>query len=599
MRRALAVLTLLASLAAGALSGCRPAGSMLFSGPDGPVPLRQERAVGVYRLRRPVAAVAGDRACYLEYSGAAGGRVLRLLGPDGEPVAERALIDIQGGPGRILVPLPPDRPFSRIVIEPPPDRGLVVHAMGLAAAEAGFAAEDGVPTGGMQVRSWRRDERGWEVQLEEPGLPGPAPGSGPAWRLELDLECRPAFPWARFRAAESVARGLAGAVAPQSAGAQAAGSRPPYTGPERAAALIIVSDGREERRFLYQGLSGRRSLYLYPALVPFVPRRVRVEPLAGSRLWLDGLSLVPGVDSPGDDPAAPDARALPGVPLPGPLVPLPADPGVVLAYPREAWRDPLYELYSWSLFPEVLIFDTADYAAQARFFKRLAFFVEKRGYRGRLAADREIENLHGFNAHDYRAEDLARFFQQAAEQEFPLLPEEEQLRGILIANGILERREGVFLPGRGAVISISRSSGPLLRRHLLTHEAFHGVFFMSEAYRESARALWDELGEGERAFWLLFFRWVGYDTADEYLSANELQAYLFQQERRWVGSYFRGVTAGRLLSAYPDRRGDILGFLGDDPGSFERRFDTLERALIETVNLEGGRVVELTELPGP
>ena len=81
----------------------------------------------------------------------------------------------------------------------------------------------------------------------------------------------------------------------------------------------------------------------------------------------------------------------------------------VLLYDPEHWRQPDYELFSWTRFPGILIMDTASYAVQSRFFKRLAFYVEKRGYRGRLIPEEEFAGLHGFNAHDYRAEDLARF----------------------------------------------------------------------------------------------------------------------------------------------------------------------------------------------
>ena len=52
---------------------------------------------------------------------------------------------------------------------------------------------------------------------------------------------------------------------------------------------------------------------------------------------------------------------------------------------------------------------------------------------GRLVGNEEFAGLHGFNAHDYRAEDLARFFQSAREQLFTLNPEEELLEQILAA----------------------------------------------------------------------------------------------------------------------------------------------------------------------
>jgi hypothetical protein len=59
------------------------------------------------------------------------------------------------------------------------------------------------------------------------------------------------------------------------------------------------------------------------------------------------------------------------------LSPLLSDPGLILEYPQSQWRDSRYELFSWADFPSILILDSADYAIQSAFFKRLAFFVEK------------------------------------------------------------------------------------------------------------------------------------------------------------------------------------------------------------------------------
>ncbi|MDR0721053.1 MAG: hypothetical protein LBF78_15590, partial [Treponema sp.] len=106
-------------------------------------------------------------------------------------------------------------------------------------------------------------------------------------------------------------------------------------------------------------------------------------------------------------------RVYPAPDRPFPDEPIPADPGLVLDYPRTAWRDSRYEVFRWESFPSVLVFDFADYAVQDRFLKRLAFYVEKAEFRGRLAEDREIASLHGWNAHDYRSQDLAAFFEAA------------------------------------------------------------------------------------------------------------------------------------------------------------------------------------------
>ena len=54
------------------------------------------------------------------------------------------------------------------------------------------------------------------------------------------------------------------------------------------------------------------------------------------------------------------------------------------------------------------------------FFRRLSYFVEKKGFRGSLMTNSELEGMHGWNAHDYRPEDLALFYTVADKQDFPL-----------------------------------------------------------------------------------------------------------------------------------------------------------------------------------
>ncbi|HSV93700.1 MAG TPA: hypothetical protein VLH81_11515, partial [Desulfobacterales bacterium] len=53
--------------------------------------------------------------------------------------------------------------------------------------------------------------------------------------------------------------------------------------------------------------------------------------------------------------------------------PIPSDPGLILDWRRSTWRDPDAEVFAWSRLPEALIFDTATYEVQERYFRRLAF----------------------------------------------------------------------------------------------------------------------------------------------------------------------------------------------------------------------------------
>jgi hypothetical protein len=230
-----------------------------------------------------------------------------------------------------------------------------------------------------------------------------------------------------------------------------------------------------------------------------------------------------------------------------------ADPGLVLSWPEESWKEKGYIVFRWDAFPQVLIFDTADYAVQDRLFKRLAFFVEKRGFRGRLARDEEIGPLHGWNAHDYRAGDLAAFFAAAEEAAFPLLPEELELRALLLDAGVLSRRGGKIVPGTGAVISVSRESEDYLRRRFMAHESFHGIFFIDEDFRDFSRRRWEGLSEPARRFILAYFDFQTYDINDMELVINELMAHVLQQDESQAGAYFGETLPNRMIARSPRR----------------------------------------------
>lgn len=263
--------------------------------------------------------------------------------------------------------------------------------------------------------------------------------------------------------------------------------------------------------------------------------------------------------------AEPPAAFLLASSAPGsfPVVPVTADPGLVLSYRQEAWRDPRYEVFRWERFPGILIFDTADYAVQERLFKRLAFFVEKAGFRGRLSSDSEIADLHGWNAHDYRAEDLAAFFDLAARTSFPLNAEERELFAVLESAGIVKTEAGRILPGTGAIISISRESVGYLRTLFMAHEAWHGLFFIDSGFRDFAAERYAALPEEPKRFLKAYFDSRRYDVGDAYLMKNELMAYVLQQPLGLVGRYFGDTLPTRLEK--DERRRRALPSRSDGP----------------------------------
>ena len=223
------------------------------------------------------------------------------------------------------------------------------------------------------------------------------------------------------------------------------------------------------------------------------------------------------------------------------LEPVRTDPGLILNYKTSQWRTADYELYEWDRFPQILFFDTRNYEVQDRLFRRLAYFVEKQGYKGRLLTNEELGDMHGYNAHDYSAESMANFFNKATELNFQLNEEELLLKRILIHNGLLES-DGLYVKANeGGLVSISRETPGWSRINLLAHEGWHTIFFRDAEFRNYVSAVYYTFDPTSLDFLIDYFKsqpGLGYDVNDEYLMHNEFMAYIMQQRLSEVADYF-------------------------------------------------------------
>jgi len=274
--------------------------------------------------------------------------------------------------------------------------------------------------------------------------------------------------------------------------------------------------------------------------------------------------------------------------------PIKADPALVIEWPPENWRNSSYEIFRWDNFPLLLIFDFADYAVQDKMLKRLAFFVEKTGFRGRLAPDSEIESLHGWNAHDYCAEDLARFFDTARREFFPLSEEERKLEKILLNEKIICEEQESIVSGQGAIISISRESPDYLRYRFMAHEGFHGLFFIDEDFRNFSRQRLEQLPIAAKRFIVSYFEYQQYDTKDEYLLVNEFMAHILQQPVSQSPDYF-GRRLPQILestwraSVLPKKDADSASWLSL-ADAFTRESEIFSAYVNRRWGLSAGRV---------
>ncbi|WP_457424734.1 hypothetical protein [Roseateles sp. P5_E7] len=199
----------------------------------------------------------------------------------------------------------------------------------------------------------------------------------------------------------------------------------------------------------------------------------------------------------------------------------------------------------------VLVIQFPNLWAQGRALNRAAALIEKAGTRrdqvltdaglqDALAAADDNEASY-FLGHDYRADDLARFFSLAQTQQVALNADELRLRQLLLDAGLLQAAGPGQFSGNSdrALISFSaeQADDPATpqdegmdgqrRESVLRHELSHGRYFTDARYRDHCRHFWTELlSETERQTWRRYLDRLGYDPANEELMVNETQAML-------------------------------------------------------------------------
>ena len=193
--------------------------------------------------------------------------------------------------------------------------------------------------------------------------------------------------------------------------------------------------------------------------------------------------------------------------------------------------------------------------------KRLSYFVEKRGYTGKIHSFLRLSGKSDWNAHNYKAKDLAAFFTEAQRSNALLTSSESYLMELLLANGIIERGEAGYTGGEDkGIVSVSQESAPHVRSLLLTHEGYHGLFYAAPGLKELVYDLWDKLAPEAQEMWVEYLRTAdawNYDYRNGYLLRNEMLGYMMQQKD--FAEYFDNMMFPRLLKRIPDKAEHFQG----------------------------------------
>ncbi len=255
--------------------------------------------------------------------------------------------------------------------------------------------------------------------------------------------------------------------------------------------------------------------------------------------------------------SAPPTAAAPAAPAP----PAPPAPVPVVTADEAAIRDHVATTLTAFRFapdPRIVVLDFPTLHEQGAMLNRVAALTEKAG----LPRDRVLDDAALATAikasgdtpdtyyfgHDYGATELRRFFALADAAHIALGPEEQKLRALL-------GRLGWFAPHTmGGMISVPRvpqaevaALDAAARATILHHELAHGLYFSDSGYAAYVRQFWASmLTEAERAGIRRFLGSEDYDTADEVLMQNEMQAYLmFTADPRFFQAANIGMTPAR------------------------------------------------------
>ena len=300
---------------------------------------------------------------------------------------------------------------------------------------------------------------------------------------------------------------------------------------------IDVTAPEKHRIYTYRDLKNN-TVTFYTSSIGFVPADITVQQFE------TGLDMIESIDR---KEIALDGKA--------PMTPLPADFKQILENDPAQWRFSDWEVYSWESFPGILIIDFQNFNIQSHMLKRLSYFVEKKGFTGKIHSFTRLSGKTDWNAHNYKAKDLAAFFTEAERTGALLTSAETYLRELLLANGMIEKGEAGYTGSEDkGIVSVSQESLPHVRALLLTHEGYHGLFYAAQGLKELVYDLWDKLIPEAQEMWVEYLRTAdvwNYDYKNGYLLRNEMLGYMMQQKD--FAEYFDNMMFPRLLKRSPDK----------------------------------------------
>ncbi len=299
--------------------------------------------------------------------------------------------------------------------------------------------------------------------------------------------------------------------------------------------------------------------------VPAQPAPVQLAPAQQAPAQQAPAQQAPAQQAPAQQAPAQQVPAQPAPAQPLPQAALPPASPALAPFPIEtadeteilAHAATGLTVFHFAANPTIVVLDFASLREQGLMLNRIAALTEKGAMpRDRVLNDTELDAAISaggdtvetfYYGHDYSAEEMARFFSLAAQQDIRLNPEEAKLRALLTQLGWLapDVHGGLIsVPKVGANAEVTAAA----RRAILRHELAHGEYFSNPVYQAYVHQFWmHDLTQRERDGVRKFLASEQYDSKVEDLVENEMQAYLmFTRDPEFFAPAKIGMTPERL-----------------------------------------------------
>ncbi|WP_235048134.1 hypothetical protein [Borrelia persica] len=224
--------------------------------------------------------------------------------------------------------------------------------------------------------------------------------------------------------------------------------------------------------------------------------------------------------------------------------PINADIKFIFNYKKENYRRDSFEFFNLIANPNIYVIKFKTLHDQSLMLKRMAFFVEKKEFKGKLLSNEELENKVGWGGHDYKLKDIITFFNEAEKLDFKLNKEEIILKNLIMTNKLAHiENNTIKIKNKSkntafATYSEDETMPKTAQMRIFMHELLHMHFFTDNNFNKAIVNFWHKhISPNDKKLWIYFLDNSNYDVTLNDLVINEFYAYTTALPKEKIADY--------------------------------------------------------------